>query len=296
MGGVCSCCKLNLNCWVLGICLDISNPILNSQQSFFLSISKFLLENTLKNDRNILQTGSQSVINALHFFLSFSMHLLMICFWLCCYVERPFTSPLIFSMMRKIWSNLNYYCMYLKRIVFVDNYWYQMDRIGSHCSHYLFPHIWLMYTMILLVHLQFSTDTTYCMGVTKVAQHALNSTKKCALTRGGTYCNDAFNMLYSLCSLATVADALSQSPPVPTRELVSPCFCFFPSLFNVFVTCYRVSHTSIVGVKHIILMEMGEKSNQYTLSTYSTVGLIPQKWEGTKSMLTGRKNWNGCGH
>ena len=41
------------------------------------------------------------------------------------------------------------------------------------------------------------------------------------LKRGAVYLYDAMNLLYSLCATSTMADVLSQSPPVPTKELVN---------------------------------------------------------------------------
>lgn len=61
------------------------------------------------------------------------------------------------------------------------------------------------------------------MGGNKIASHVLVKSKKktSVLKKGGTYLYDAFNLLYSLCMVAEIADLLGQEPPVPTRELVS---------------------------------------------------------------------------
>ena len=78
------------------------------------------------------------------------------------------------------------------------------------------------------------------MGVEGVAKHTLSPAQKggSALKRGAVYVHDAMNLLYSLCSTSAMADVLSQSPPVPTKELVNKykinnnnifqfCFLFF---------------------------------------------------------------------
>jgi len=61
------------------------------------------------------------------------------------------------------------------------------------------------------------------MGVTGLAKHTLSAAQKGGsdLKRGKVYVHDAMNLLYSLCTSSTMADALSQSPPVPTKELVN---------------------------------------------------------------------------
>jgi len=59
------------------------------------------------------------------------------------------------------------------------------------------------------------------MGIGRCAQHTLVKSVKSVLKRNKTYLFDAMNLLYSICKVVEIADLLGQSPPVPTREIVS---------------------------------------------------------------------------
>lgn len=63
------------------------------------------------------------------------------------------------------------------------------------------------------------------MTTGKCAQHALRKDKKSRLKRGVAYVYDTMNVLYSMCSIAAIADLLQQEPAVPTRELVDLFLC-----------------------------------------------------------------------
>jgi len=85
-----------------------------------------------------------------------------------------------------------------------------------------------------------------CMGGPNIAAHTLKGTKKCHLKRGKTYLFDTMNLLYSMCSLCSIADLLAQQPAVPTRQLVSfKCLLgFFQCLFVFFNHRYLRTSTN----------------------------------------------------
>ena len=58
------------------------------------------------------------------------------------------------------------------------------------------------------------------MGGPKIAAHAQRPSKDSKLQRGKTYLFDAMGLLYAMATRAEIADALGQTPPVPTRDVV----------------------------------------------------------------------------
>ena len=73
------------------------------------------------------------------------------------------------------------------------------------------------------------------MGGPNIAAHTLIHTKKSTLKRGKTYLYDAMNVLYSMCSISSIADLLAQSPAVPTRNLVISMHFVLHAFFTRFV-------------------------------------------------------------
>ena len=73
------------------------------------------------------------------------------------------------------------------------------------------------------------------MGIRRCAQHTLVKSAKSRLKRNKTYVFDAMNLLYSLCKVVEIADLLGQSPPVPTREIVSYDCIYVLNCMHVFL-------------------------------------------------------------